>query len=71
MDGATSAYLGQVFGVAPLLVIVLGALFTWTLRRLSRHERECAEYRAEVRGEMQKMNASLHELIGIVRGPNG
>ena len=29
MDGATSSYLGQVFGVAPILVIVLAALFAY------------------------------------------
>lgn len=71
MDGATSAYLGDVFGVAPLLVIVLGVLFTFTLRRLSRHELECAQYRAEMRNEMQRINANLNQLIGIVKGPDG
>ena len=68
MDGATSAYLAQVFGVAPIMVIVLCALFGFMLRRLSRHERECAQYRREVREQMQEVSASLHELIGAVKG---
>ena len=68
MDGATSAYLAQVFGVAPILVLVLSVLFGYTLRRLAKHEGECAEYRKEMRASVERINASLHELIGAVKG---
>lgn len=68
MDGATSSYLGQVFGVAPILVIVLAALFAYISWRFVCHERECKAYRREMRGKLEQINASLHELIGAVKG---
>lgn len=68
MDGATSAYLGQVFGVAPILVIVVGALFAFTLRRLAKHERDCADYRREMRADVAKIRSTLDQLLGAVKG---
>lgn len=68
MDGATSTYLATVFGVAPVFVIIVAALFWFVLRWQSKHEKECAEYRAETRTAIGEIKGDLQRLIGVVEG---
>ena len=68
MDGATSIHLATVFGVAPIFVIIVAALFWWTFKRLAAHEAECATFQAAVTGQLTELNGKLERLIGVVEG---
>ena len=61
-DFLTTSHLADWFGISPVALLLVGGVFVWLIRRLGKHENECALYRKEMRGELRELRDGIHNV---------